>query len=165
MAADNVTVVTRAAGSKPSEGTGWESDGQGTFTVEPAEKPTRGTDVILHLKDDAKEFLEPLRLRALVRKFSDFLEFPVVMDVETETDGRKETREETLNTRKAIWLRNKSEVKREEYDEFYKALAHDTEPPAAVIHYAAEGKTEFKVLAFVPAHKPFAFDWQEPVTG
>jgi molecular chaperone HtpG len=165
MVADKVTVVTRPAGSAPADGTKWESDGQGTFTVEPAEKPTRGTDVILHLKEDAKEFLEPYRLRALVRKFSDFLEFPVVMDVETENDGKKETTEETLNTRKAIWLRNKSEVKREEYDEFYKSLAHDTEPPAAVIHYAAEGKTEFKVLAFIPAQKPFAFDWQEPVTG
>jgi molecular chaperone HtpG len=165
MVADKVTVVTRPAGSNPADGTKWESDGQGTFTVAPAEKPTRGTDVILHLKEDAKEFLEPYRLRALVRKFSDFLEFPVVMDVETETDGKKETKEETLNSRKAIWLRNKSEVKREEYDEFYKSIAHDTEPPAAVIHYAAEGKTEFKVLAFVPAKKPFAFDWQEPVAG
>jgi molecular chaperone HtpG len=157
MVADKVTVVTRAAGSSPADGTKWESDGQGTFTVEPAEKPTRGTDVILHLKEDAKEFLEPYRLRALVRKFSDFLEFPVVMDAEKG--------EETLNSRKAIWLRNKAEVKREEYDEFYKSIAHDTEPPAAVIHYAAEGKTEFKVLTFIPAKKPFAYDWQEPVTG
>jgi molecular chaperone HtpG len=165
MVADRVTVVTRAAGSSPGEGTRWESDGQGTFTIEPAEKPARGTDVVLHLKDDAKEFLEPYRLRGLVRKFSDFLEFPVVMDMEKESDGKKETVEETLNSRKAIWLRNRSEVKREEYDEFYKSLAHDTEPPAAVIHYAAEGKTEFKVLAFVPAKKPFAYDWQEPVCG
>ena len=164
MVADKVTVVTRPAG-KPSDGTKWESDGQGTFSVEAVDKPTRGTNVILHLKDDAKEFLEPYRLRGLVRKFSDFLEFPVVMDVEKETDGKKETTEETLNSRKAIWLRNKSEVKREEYDEFYKSISHDTEPPAAVIHYAAEGKTEFKVLAFIPAKKPFAYDWQEPVSG
>lgn len=164
MVADRVTVVTRPAG-KSEDGTKWESDGQGTFSLEAAEKPSRGTDVILHLKDDAKEFLEPYKLRGLVRKFSDFLEFPVVMDVEKEVDGKKETTEETLNSRKAIWLRNKSEVKREEYDEFYKSIAHDTEPPAAVIHYAAEGKTEFKVLAFIPAKKPFAYDWQEPVTG
>jgi molecular chaperone HtpG len=164
MVADKVTVVTRTAGD-PAEGTRWESDGQGTFSIDQAEKPTRGTDVILHLKDDAKEFLEPYRLRGLVRKFSDFLEFPVVMDVEKDEDGKKTTTEETLNSRKAIWLRNKAEVKREEYDEFYKSMAHDTEPPAAVIHYAAEGKTEFKVLAFVPAKKPFAYDWQEPVTG
>jgi molecular chaperone HtpG len=164
MVADKVTVVTRPAGAG-ADATRWESDGQGTFTIEPVEKPTRGTDVILHLKDDAKEFLEPYRLRGLVRKFSDFLEFPVVMDVDTEKDGKKETTEETLNSRKAIWLRKKSEVKREEYDEFYKSLTHDTEPPAEVIHYAAEGKHEFKVLAFIPAKKPFAFDWQEPVCG
>ena len=164
MVADKVTVITRPAGTEKN-GTRWESDGQGTFSIEAAEKPTRGTDVILHLKDDAKEFLEPYRLRGLVRKFSDFLEFPVVMDVEKESDGKKETTEETLNSRKAIWLRNKSEVMREEYDEFYKSIAHDTDPPAAVIHYAAEGKTEFKVLAFVPAKKPFAYDWQEPVSG
>ncbi len=165
MVADKVTVLTRTIGSSPMDGTLWESDGQGTYTLEPREKPTRGTDVILHLKEDAKEFIEPYRLRGLVRKFSDFLEHPVVMDVETEKDGKKETHEETLNSRKAIWLRGKSEVKREEYDEFYKSLTHDTEAPAAVMHYSAEGKTEFKVLAFIPAQKPFSFDWEEPTTG
>jgi molecular chaperone HtpG len=165
MVADKVTVVTRPLGSTPADGTRWESDGQGTFSVEACEKPTRGTDVILHLKEDAQDFLDPYRLRGLVRKFSDFLEFPVVMDVETEKDGKKETTEETLNSRKAIWLRARSEVKRDEYDEFYKSLTHDTEPPAEIIHYKAEGKTEFRVLAFVPAKKPFAFDWQEQECG
>ncbi len=168
MVADKVTVVTRAAGT-PSEATKWESDGQGSYTLESAEKPTRGTDVILHLKDDAKDFLDSWRIRALVRKFSDFLEHPVVMDVEKEVgegeEKKKEITEETLNSRKAIWLRGKAEVKPEEYEEFYKSLAHDTDPPADVIHYAAEGKTEFKVLAFVPAHKPFGFDYEEPVAG
>jgi len=164
MVADKVTVVTRPAGT-PADGTRWESDGQGTFTLEPAEKPARGTDVILHLKDEAKEFLEPYRLRALVRKFSDFLEFPVVMDVEKKADGKTETTEETLNSRKAIWLRNKSEVKPEEYAEFYKSLSHDADAPAEVIHYKAEGKTEFRVLAFVPAQKPFMYDYEEPHAG
>jgi len=170
MVADKVTVVTRGAGSSAADATKWESDGQGSYTLEAAEKPTRGTDVILHLKDDAKDFLDTWRLRQLVRKFSDFLEHPVVMDVEKEVKGegeetKKEITEETLNSRKAIWLRNKSEVKAEEYEEFYKSLAHDTEAPADVIHYAAEGKTEFRVLAFVPAHKPFGFDYEEPVAG
>src|SRR5262245_36272827 len=82
MVADKVTVLTRAAGSQPSDGTKWESDAQGSYTVEAVEKPARGTDVILHLKEDAKEFLDTWRLRHLVRKFSDFLEHPVVMDVE-----------------------------------------------------------------------------------
>jgi molecular chaperone HtpG len=169
MVADKVTVLTRPAGSTPADGTKWDSDGQGSYSIEGAEKPTRGTDVILHLKEDAKEYLEPWRLRALVRKFSDFLEHPVVMDVEKEVgegdEKKKERTEETLNSRKAIWLRSRSEVKKEEYDEFYKALAHDTEPPAEVIHYAAEGKTEFRVLTFIPAHKPFGFDYEEPVAG
>ena len=169
MVADKVTVVTRDAGAAANEGTFWESDGQGTYSIAATDKPSRGTDVTLHLKDDAKDFLQPWRLRSLVRKFSDFLEHPVVMDVEKEVgegdDKKTETTEETLNSRKAVWLRGKSEVKPEEYEEFYKSLAHDTEAPADVIHYAAEGKTEFKVLCFVPAHKPFGFDYEEPVAG
>ena len=165
MVADKVTVLTRTIGSTPADGTRWESDGQGTYSIEATEKPTRGTEVILHVKEEAKEFLEPYRLRSLVRKFSDFLEHPVVMDVEDEKDGKKETHEEVLNSRKAIWLRSKSEVKPEEYDEFYKTMTHDAEAPAAVMHYNAEGKTEFKVLAFIPAKKPFSFDWEEQVTG
>ena len=164
MVADKVTVLTRPAGT-PADGTRWESDGQGSVTIDAAEKPSRGTDVILHLKDDAKEFLEPYRLRALVRKFSDFLEFPVVMDVEKEIDGKKETTEDILNSRKAIWIRNKNEVKPDEYAEFYKSLSHDTEAPAEIIHYKAEGKTEFRVLAFIPAKKPYAYDWEEPHSG
>ncbi|MBM3981145.1 MAG: molecular chaperone HtpG [Planctomycetes bacterium] len=168
MVADKVTVVTRPAGAG-TEATRWESDGQGTYSLEAAEKTARGTDVILHLKDDAKDFLDEWRLRSLVRKFSDFLEHPVVMDVEKEVgegDAKKtETSEETLNSRKAIWLRSKSEVKEEEYTEFYKSLAHDGDAPAEVIHYAAEGKTEFRVLCFVPAQKPFGFDYEEPVAG
>lgn len=168
MVADKVTVVTRAAGAG-TEATRWESDGQGTYSLEAAEKAARGTDIILHLKDDAKDFLDEWRLRQLVRKFSDFLEHPVVMDVEKEEGegeaATKTTSEETLNSRKAIWLRSKSEVKEEEYAEFYKSLAHDSDAPAEVIHYAAEGKTEFRVLCFVPAQKPFGFDYEEPVAG
>src|SRR5262245_4700708 len=118
MVADRVTVVSRPAGD-PKQGVRWESDGQGDFTVETVEKPARGTDVILHLKEDAKEFLDEWRLRQLVKKFSDFIEHPVVMDVERETEGKKETTEETLNAREAVWLRQKREVKPEEYSEFY----------------------------------------------
>ncbi|HXD85295.1 MAG TPA: molecular chaperone HtpG, partial [Urbifossiella sp.] len=163
MVADTVAVLTRGIGSP--QATKWVSDGQGAFSVEPCEKASRGTDVVLHLKNDAKEYLDPWRLRSLVKKFSDFIEHPVVMDVEEETDGKKETKEETLNRRKAIWLRNKSEVKPEEYDEFYKQISHDSDAPAATIHYSAEGKTEFKVLCFIPAHKPMSMDWEEPTTG
>ncbi len=164
MVADTVTVVTRGPGT-PADGTKWVSDGQGAFTVEAVEKPARGTDVILHLKDDATEFLDGWKLRSLVRKFSDFIEHPVVMDQEEEKDGAKTTTEETLNSRKAVWLRNKSEVKADEYAEFYKQISHDSDPPLTTIHYAAEGNTEFKVLCFIPAKKPFSFDWEEPKAG
>lgn len=165
MVVDKVTVITRPSGGS-QHGTKWESDGQGAYSLDATEKADRGTDVILHLKDDALEYLEPWRLKTLVRKFSDFIEHPVVMDVEKEEEeGKKTTSEETLNRRVAIWLRNKSEVKSEEYDEFYKQISHDTEGPAKVIHYAAEGKHEFKVLAFIPAHRPMSWDYEEQVAG
>jgi molecular chaperone HtpG len=161
MVADKVTVLSRMAG-KPSDGVKWESDGQGDFTVEDVEKPTRGTDVILHLKEDSKEYLNQWTLSALVKKYSDFIEYPVVMDVEKTEGDQKEVVEEALNAQTALWLRNKSEVKPEEYDAFYQQISNDPEKPAKIIHYTAEGKTEFKVLAFIPARKPFSFTWEEP---
>ncbi len=164
MVADKVTVLTRTAGS-PSDGVKWESDGQGSFIVEPAEKATRGTDVTLHLKDDAKDYLKEYRLSGLVRKFSDFIEHPVVMDGETETDGVKTVAEEVLNNRKAIWLRQPREVTDEEYQEFYQTVSHDTDPPLKTLHFGIEGGTEFKALVFIPAKKPFSFDWDEPKAG
>jgi molecular chaperone HtpG len=156
MVADRVTVLSRMAGDV-SDGVKWESDGQGEFSIEPFEKPTRGTDVILHLREDAKEFLKPFRLREIVKQYSDFIDHPVVMDVEKEKDGNKTTEQDTLNSRKAIWLRPKSEIKQEEYDEFYKQVARDFEPPLKTIHVAAEGAMEFKALMFIPAHRPM--DW------
>jgi molecular chaperone HtpG len=156
MVADRVTVISRTAGS-PADGVKWESDGQGEFTIEPLEKPTRGTDVILHLREDAKEFLGSYELRRIVKQYSDFIDHPIVMDAVEEKDGNKTTKEETLNSRKAIWLRPKSEIKQEEYDDFYKQIARDFEPPLKTIHVAAEGAMEFKALVFIPAHRPM--DW------
>ncbi len=156
MVADRVTVLSRMAGDV-SDGVKWESDGQGEFTVEPFEKPTRGTDVILHLREDAKEFLKTWRIREIVKQYSDFIDHPIVMDVEHEKDGKKTIEEETLNSRKAIWLRPKSEIKQEEYDEFYKQLSRDFEPPLKTIHVAAEGTMEFRALMFLPSHRPL--DW------
>lgn len=168
MVADKVTVVTRTAGD-PKTAVRWESDGQGEFTIEPTEKATRGTDVILHMKKDELDFLEVWKLRSLVKKFSDFLEYPVVMDIEEEEgegEEKKKTIVETaLNSQKAIWLRNKSEVSKEEYDEFYKSISNDFDPPAGVIHYTAEGANEFRVLLFIPAHKPFEFQFGEVKSG
>jgi molecular chaperone HtpG len=159
MVADRVTVLSRMAGN-PGDGVRWESHGQGEFTVENYEKPTRGTDVILHLKSDEQDFLDPYRLKQIVKRFSDFIEHPVVMDVEkTDESNNKSLVEETLNARKAIWLRSKSENTQEEYNTFYKQIAGDIEPPAKVIHYTAEGVNEFKVLLFIPAHRPFELQW------
>ena len=165
MVADKVTVLSRPAGD-PDQGVRWESDGQGDFTVETAHKDRRGTDVILHLKPEEKEFLEPYTVRQIVKKFSNFIEHPVVMDVEKEDKGGKKTvAEETLNSRKALWLRSKSEATPEEYAEFYKQIANDVEGPARVIHYTAEGAHEFRVLAFIPSHRPMELMWGDYKAG
>ncbi len=164
MVADKVTVQTRPAGG-PTLGVRWESDGQGSFTVEPAEKADRGTDVILHLKEDAKDFLDGWRLRSLVKKFSDFIEHPVVLVTEEEKDGQKERKEDTINSQKAIWLRTPREVTADEYTEFYKQISHDHQSPAKVLHFNVEGKTEFRALLFIPAHRPFSFDFEDRKGG
>jgi molecular chaperone HtpG len=156
MVADRVTVISRSAG-KDFQAVKWESEGEGSFTVGPAEKATRGTDVILHLRDDAKEFLTPWRLRDIVKRYSDFIEHPVVLDVEKEKDGQKTTEEETLNSRQAIWLRPKAQIKDEEYAAFYRQISRDGGDPLKTIHIAAEGAMEFRALLFIPEKR--GFDW------
>jgi molecular chaperone HtpG len=164
MAADKVTVRSRMAGPK-EEGVEWESDGQGEFKVAPLTKEKRGTDVVLHLKAEDRDFLKPWKLRELVKRYSDFVAHPIVMDVETEEDGKKVKKEEQLNAQKALWLRPRSEVKEEEYNEFYKQLSHDFQDPLKTIHYAAEGAIEFKALLFLPAHKPFDLAFSDKHKG
>ena len=154
MVADDVTVVTKAHGEDAVK---WESKGVGEFTIGDADKEHRGTDITLHLKEDAAEYLEEWTIRSTVKKFSDFLEHPVVLFT-TEKDeekGTEEEKEEQINTQKAIWLRAKNEITDEEYGEFYKHISHDTNSPAETIHYNAEGAIEFKALLFIPEHKPF----------
>ena len=154
MVADDVTVISKAHGE---EAVKWESKGTGSFTLSEAEKEHRGTDIILHLKEDAEEYLNEWTIRSTVKKFSDFLEHPVVLFT-TEKDeekGTEEEKEEQINTQKAIWLRAKSEIKDEEYAEFYKHVSHDMKDPAETIHYNAEGAIEFKALLFIPEAKPF----------
>jgi molecular chaperone HtpG len=160
MVADKVTVISRMAGA-PENGVKWESVGAGDFTIEACTKPTRGTDIILHLREDAKEYLDPNRLHGLVTKYSDFVEHPIVMDVDN--DGKKI--EDTLNARKAIWLRNKTDISEDEYNAFYKHLAHDSNNPLKTIHYKAEGQMEFKALLYVPAQKPFDLMWGDSKKG
>lgn len=155
MVADRVTVVSRPAGA--TEGVRWESDGQGEFSIETVEKERRGTDVTLHLRDDSKDFLSPWRIREIVKRYSDFIDHPIVMDVEKEKDGARTTEEETLNSRQAIWLRPKQEIKPEEYAAFYKQMSRDFDDPLKTIHVAAEGTLEFRALMFIPAHRPMDF--------
>jgi len=154
MVADDVTVVTKAHGEPAVQ---WESKGVGEFTLSDADKETRGTEITLHLKDDAAEYLNEWTIKSTVKKFSDFLEHPVTLfttkkDEETEVE---EEVEEQINSQKAIWLRPKNEITDEEYGEFYKHISHDTNSPAETIHYNAEGAIEFKALLFIPEHKPF----------
>lgn len=158
MVADRVTVISKPAGPG-GEAVRWESDGQGEFSVSPAERPEgRGTDVILHLREDATEFLSPWRLREIVKRYSDYIEHPIVQAKVTEVDGKTETSDETLNSRQAIWLRSKSEVKQEDYNAFYKQISHDFEDPARTIHISAEGgAVEFRALLFLPGKR--GFDW------
>ena len=165
MVADKVTVLSRMAGHK-EDGVRWESDGQGEFTIETVAKETRGTDVILHLRDEDKEFLDEWRIRQLVKRHSDFVEHPIVLETEREDENKQKKKvEEILNSRKAIWLRSKSEISTQEYNEFYKHLAHDTEEPAKTIHYTAEGAIEFRALLYLPKHKPFDQVWGESKKG
>ena len=163
MVADQVTVVSRAAGEAAA--VRWISDGLGEYTLEQAERPGRGTDVILHLKEEEKEFLEPWRLRAIVKQFSDFIEHPVVMDVEKGDKDAPTVEEETLNSRKALWLRSRSDVTPEEHSAFYKQISGDFEEPLKAIHYAAEGALDFKALLYLPKHKSFELQFSEGKVG
>lgn len=156
MVADRVTVISRTAG-KPEDGVKWESEGQGEYTVEQIDKPTRGTEVILHLREDAKEFFGVWRLKEIVKKYSDFIDHPIVIDIEKEKEGVKSVEEEVVNSRQAIWLRNKNDIKPEEYSAFYKQISRDFDEPLKTIHYEAQGMQEFRALLFIPGHRPM--DW------
>ncbi len=163
MVADKVTVISRAAGTK--EAVRWESDGQGEFTVAPAERAGRGTDVILHLKADEKDFLETWRLRGLVKQFSDFIEHPILMAVEKKVEDKTTLEDETLNSQKALWLRNKAEITEEEYHAFYRQISNDFEAPLKVIHVQAEGTPSFRALLFIPRHKSMDLQFGDAKVG
>jgi molecular chaperone HtpG len=178
MVADRVTIITRKGGHDKGSGCLWESTGDGSYTIEECEKEGRGTDVILHLKEDMREYLDEWRTRSIVKKYSDYVQYPIAMDITREetakgVDGKEiegggtieKTTEETLNSMKAIWTRPKSEVTDEEYEEFYKHISHDFEKPLKTIHYSAEGVSEFKALLYIPAHKPFDLFMREHKHG
>ena len=162
MVADHVKVVTRKAGVPSNQGVSWESTSDGTYTIEECEKTTKGTDVILTIKDEDKKYLDEWEIRNIVKKYSDYIAHPIVMEVERdkpdEADKEKKIKVkeiDTLNMQKALWLRNKSEIEAHEYNEFYKHVSHDFSDPDKVIHYKAEGTHEFTALLFVPSHAPY----------
>jgi molecular chaperone HtpG len=144
IVADRVTVLTKRTDGAAVR---WDSAGEGTYEIQPDDKTQRGTDVILHLREEDKEFLEPSRLRQLVRKYSDHLSVPVVL--------KTADAEETLNQAKAFWTRPKSELKDEDYQAFYKHLTHDSEPARAWAHNKVEGNLEYTSLLYLPKHAPF----------
>lgn len=174
MVAKKVTVITRAAGS--DKAWKWESEGDGTFTIEEASKDERGTDVILELKeteDGDEDFTDEYAIRRIIKKHSDFIRYPIVMKVEKyeplpedqivkDSEGKpvgetskRVIRDETLNSMKAIWSRSRSEVSEEEYEEFYRHISHNWDSPLDRIHMKFEGTTEYDVLLFIPSKAPF----------
>ncbi|AKH37136.1 MULTISPECIES: molecular chaperone HtpG [Nitrosomonas] len=159
IVADKVTLITRRAGLTPEHGVQWESTGEGDYTLETVEKKDRGTQIILHLREDEDELLSGFRLKSIIRRYSDHITLPIVMKKEEwsqESNEYKITEEdETINQASALWARSKSEITKEQYEEFYKHAAHDFEPPLAYIHAKVEGKQEYTQLLYIPSRAPF----------
>jgi molecular chaperone HtpG len=150
IVADEVAVLSRRADAPPEQGVRWVSDGQGEYSVANVTRTERGTTVELKLKADAAEFLQPYRLRELIRKYSDHIAFPVRMPAEGDAATL-----ETVNRAKALWSRPRTEIKDDEYVEFYKHIAHDSEDPLTWSHNRVEGKREYTSLLYVPSVAPF----------
>lgn len=182
MASDKVTIITRRAGSETA--TKWESYGDGSFTIEETAKESRGTSIILELKKqekDEQDFTDQWTIRSIIKQHSDFVHYPVVMDVEKDEplpeeeqildkEGkpigettRKVIREETLNSMKAIWTKAKDEVSDKEHEEFYRHISHDWNPPLTRLHMKFEGATEYTALLYIPSKAPF--DLLRPESG
>ncbi|MER5639090.1 molecular chaperone HtpG [Kitasatospora sp. NPDC002227] len=158
MVADKVTLRTRRAGTE--EGTAWESDGEGSYTVAQADGLPVGTSVTLHLKpadgeDGLGDYLAGWKIRQIVKQYSDFIRWPIRMAAEAATEDGAAPEPETLNSMKALWARPRSEVTEAEYHEFYQQISHDWQAPAQTIHMRAEGTFEYEALLFLPAHAPF----------
>ena len=154
IVADKVDVFTRRAGAPAEEGVHWESRGDGEFSIEQVNLDNRGTQIVLHLKSDDKEFANGWKLRSLVKKYSDHISFPVVMKAESD-EGEKKDEYETVNDATALWTLPRTEIKDEEYKEFYKHIAHDFEDPLTWSHNKVEGKLDYTSLLYIPARAPF----------
>ncbi len=159
IVADKVTVVTRRAGLEASQGVRWESAGEGEFTIEMVERPSRGTEITLHLREDQDDLLSAWKLRSIIRKYSDHIVQPIVMKKEEWDEEKKEQaltdEDETVNKASALWTRSRNDISEEEYKEFYKHVSHDFEDPLAWAHARVEGRQEYTQLLYIPARAPF----------
>lgn len=159
MVADKVTVLTRRAGASKEQAVSWESKGDGAYTVSDVIKEKRGTDVILHLKVEENEYLNDWRLRNIITKYSDHLNTPILMQKRTD-DGKPTAEWETVNRATALWTLPKQSITQNQYQEFYKHVAHDAEDPLAWTHHKIEGgNIDYTCLLYIPSHAPFDF-WQ-----
>jgi molecular chaperone HtpG len=159
IVSDRVTLITRRGGVGPEHGVRWESTGEGDYTVETIRRDSRGTDVILHLRPDEDELISGMRLRGILRKYSDHISVPILMKKETwDATAKKQVlteQDEQVNDASALWARPKSEISEEQYHEFYKHVAHEFEPPLAYVHTKVEGRLEYTQLFYIPQRAPF----------
>lgn len=153
--ADKVTLTTRRAGA--SDAVRWESAGEGDYTLEDADKASRGTEIVLHLREGEDEFLNDWKLKSIIRKYSDHIMLPIVMKKSEWKDGAEVStdEDETVNKASALWARSKNDITEEEYQEFYKHVSHDFENPLAYTHSRVEGKQEYISLLYIPGKAPF----------
>lgn len=158
IVADKVTLISRKAGTKGKKGTKWSSDGKGKYAIEKVDCPDFGTAVTLHIKKDEKEFLDDYRLRSIVSKYSDHITVPIMM-IKASAEG-KDIEYESVNKANAFWIQDKKTLKQKDYDEFYKSLTYDFEPPLLQLHNRVEGNLDYISLLFIPSKAPF--DMWEP---
>ena len=154
IVADRVTLTTRREGLTAAEGVRWESDGRGAYTLETVEEPSRGTTVVLHLRDGEDDLLSGFRLRAIIKKYSDHISLPIVMPPETK-DGEEPAQDERVNQAAALWARPKSELTEQDYKDFYQHVTGDFSEPLAWLHSKIEGTYEYTLLLFIPSRAPF----------
>lgn len=164
IVSDRVTLVTRKAGADDSQGTRWDSTGDGTFTLETTEHK-RGTTLTLHLKEGEDDFLNSWRLRSIIKRYSDHIQLPILMDKEPAGEDNATPTIETLNQASALWTRPKGDISEEQYREFYKSVSHDFQDPLAWTHARVEGKQEYTLLLYIPSRAPFDLWEREPRQG
>jgi molecular chaperone HtpG len=161
VVADRVTLTTRRAGLPAAEGARWESDGRGEYTLETVDKPGRGTEIVLHLRDGEDDLLNDYRLRTIIQKYSDHISLPIMMDP---ADGQAEA-EAPVNRASALWARAKSEITDQDYKDFYRHITNDVSEPLAYVHSKIEGNYEYTLLLYIPSQAPFDLWLPESIRG